>query len=61
MKDPCIKVCEFDDDICRGCGRTRSEIKGWKRQTKATQLGILAEADMRLLVLEARGRRKWRR
>lgn len=27
-KNPCIKVCEFERDICLGCGRSRQEIKG---------------------------------
>ncbi|TLX56564.1 DUF1289 domain-containing protein [Stutzerimonas nosocomialis] len=61
MKSPCIKVCEFDQDVCRGCGRTRQEIKGWKKLDKSEARRVLAEADMRLLVLEASGRRKRKR
>ncbi|ATH82712.1 DUF1289 domain-containing protein [Ectopseudomonas hydrolytica] len=57
-KNPCIKVCEFERDICLGCGRSRQEIKGWKRLSKSERLMLLAEADMRLLALEATGRRK---
>lgn len=58
-KSPCIKVCEFEQDICLGCGRSRQEIKAWKRSDKAGQRLLLAEADMRLLALEATGRRKY--
>ncbi|MCU9951369.1 DUF1289 domain-containing protein [Pseudomonas sp. PDM13] len=58
MKDPCIKVCQFADDVCRGCGRTRSEIRGWKKLGKQARREVLAEADMRLLALAATGRRK---
>ncbi|MFI8747767.1 DUF1289 domain-containing protein [Pseudomonas sp. NPDC077186] len=57
-KSPCIKVCEFEQDICLGCGRSRQEIKGWKRLDKAERRALLAEADMRLLALQATGRRK---
>ncbi|RMH84894.1 DUF1289 domain-containing protein [Pseudomonas sp. AOB-7] len=57
-KSPCIKVCEFEQDICLGCGRSRQEIKGWKRLDKAGRRVLLAEADMRLLALQATGRRK---
>lgn len=57
-KNPCIKVCEFERDICLGCGRSRQEIKGWKRLDKSVRRVLLAEADMRLLALEATGRRK---
>jgi predicted Fe-S protein YdhL (DUF1289 family) len=58
-KSPCIKVCEFEQDICLGCGRSRQEIKGWKRLDKAERRALLAEADMRLLALQATGRRKF--
>lgn len=59
-KNPCIKICQFDADICVGCGRSKREIKAWKKLDKAERLSLLAEADMRLLTLEATGRRKHR-
>ena len=59
-KSPCIKICQFDADICVGCGRSKREIKAWKKLDKAERLSLLAEADMRLLALEATGRRKHR-
>ena len=59
-KDPCISLCKFSDDICVGCGRSKREIKAWKKLDKAERLSLLAEADMRLLALEATGRRKHR-
>ena len=59
-KNPCIKICQFDADICVGCGRSKREIKAWKKLDKADKRTVLAEADMRLLALEATGRRKHR-
>lgn len=59
-KNPCIKICRFDADICVGCGRSKREIKAWKKLDKAERLSLLAEADLRLLALEATGRRKRR-
>ncbi|WP_025132238.1 DUF1289 domain-containing protein [Pseudomonas sp. PH1b] len=57
-KDPCISVCKFSDDICIGCGRSKREIKAWKKLDKAERRQVLAEAAMRLLQLRATGRRK---
>jgi predicted Fe-S protein YdhL (DUF1289 family) len=57
---PCIKICEFDGDICVGCGRSQREIKAWKKLDDKQRRVVLAEADMRLLALQATGRRKWR-
>ncbi|MDC7825610.1 DUF1289 domain-containing protein [Pseudomonas sp. BLCC-B13] len=59
-KNPCIKICQFDADVCVGCGRSKREIKAWKKLDKAERLSLLAEADMRLLALEATGRRRHR-
>jgi predicted Fe-S protein YdhL (DUF1289 family) len=59
-KNPCIKVCKFDADICVGCGRSKREIKAWKKLDKSERFALLAEADLRLLAFEATGRRKSR-
>ncbi|MDD2055718.1 DUF1289 domain-containing protein [Pseudomonas putida] len=59
-KDPCISVCKFADDICLGCGRSKREIKAWKKLDKADKRAVLAEAELRLLQLAATGRRKKR-
>ena len=58
MKDPCIKLCKFERDICLGCGRSKAEIKGWKKLDKPARRAVLAEADMRLLSLATIGQRK---
>ena len=57
-KDPCISVCKFTDDICIGCGRTKREIKAWKKLDKDEKRVVLAESALRLLAFEATGRRK---
>jgi predicted Fe-S protein YdhL (DUF1289 family) len=57
-KDPCISDCKFDDDICRGCGRSKREIKGWKKMDKDEKRAVLVESAKRLIQLKATGRRK---
>ncbi|MCU1759195.1 DUF1289 domain-containing protein [Pseudomonas sp. 14P_8.1_Bac3] len=57
-KDPCISVCKFSDDICIGCGRSKREIKSWKKLDKADKRTVLAESALRLIKLGATGRRK---
>ena len=51
MKDPCIGICKFAEGVCIGCGRSKAEIKAWKKLGKSERRVILAEADMRLLAL----------
>jgi predicted Fe-S protein YdhL (DUF1289 family) len=57
-KDPCISICKFTDDICVGCGRSKREIRAWKKLDKIDKRAILAEAHLRLIALGATGRRK---
>ena len=58
MKVPCIRLCKFNHDICVGCGRSKREIRAWKKLDKADKRTVLAEAELRLLALGATGRRK---
>ncbi len=58
MKDTCISLCKFTDDICIGCGRSKREIKAWKKLDKEEKRTVLAESSLRLLALKATGRRK---
>jgi predicted Fe-S protein YdhL (DUF1289 family) len=57
-KSPCISLCKFTDDICLGCGRSKREIKSWKKMEKDEKRAVLAESAMRLIKLKAAGRRK---
>ena len=57
-KNPCISLCKFDDDICIGCGRSKKEIKGWKKMDKDERKGVLADSAVRLKDLKKAGRRK---
>lgn len=48
-KNPCTGVCRIDKStgLCRGCWRTRAEIKGWKRLSEADRDGVLAAIALR--------------
>lgn len=57
-KNPCISLCKFDDDVCIGCGRSKREIKSWKKLDKDEKRSVLAESARRLIKLKGSGRRK---
>ena len=29
IKSPCVKICNLENGICIGCGRTQDEIREW--------------------------------
>lgn len=47
---PCTKVCILDEatGLCRGCGRTRSEIAAWGFMSEAERQSIMTGLDARL-------------
>jgi len=57
-KNPCISLCKFDDDICIGCGRSKKEIKSWKKMDKDERRDVLKEATVRMKGFKTAGRRK---
>lgn len=59
-KNPCIDICKFADDICLGCGRSKREIKAWKKLDKTERHRALADAEQRLRALKTKGRGKSR-
>ncbi|KPZ20986.1 Uncharacterized protein ALO38_01166 [Pseudomonas coronafaciens pv. zizaniae] len=57
-KNPCISLCKFDDDICLGCGRSKREIKAWKKLEKDDKRSVLEESAKRLAKFKTAGRKK---
>lgn len=48
VESPCINVCRLNENnICKGCFRTREEIVGWKAANDDERLEIIARADER--------------
>ncbi|MGF7177621.1 DUF1289 domain-containing protein [Azospirillum doebereinerae] len=40
-RNPCIGACRFGADAeCRGCHRTKAEVKGWKRLSDGEKAAI---------------------
>jgi predicted Fe-S protein YdhL (DUF1289 family) len=57
-KNPCISICKFDDDICIGCGRSKREVKSWKKMDKDERRSVVADSVQRLRTLKSSARRK---
>ncbi len=57
MSSPCIDVCRYDETTgwCLGCGMTKADKKGWKKQPERRD-GILGALPARLATLAGIGR-----
>lgn len=52
-ESPCIDVCTFDgrSGHCEGCGRTRSEVAGWRKLSPYQRRVVERELPRRLVKL----------
>ncbi|MGO1659649.1 MAG: DUF1289 domain-containing protein [Marinobacter sp.] len=49
IKNPCNSVCQLTGDVCRGCERTRTEIKTWKKMKRPERQTAVKEDSVRLI------------
>jgi predicted Fe-S protein YdhL (DUF1289 family) len=48
IENPCNSICQLDSGVCRGCGRTRAEIKAWKGMKRPEKQTAVKAAGLRL-------------
>jgi predicted Fe-S protein YdhL (DUF1289 family) len=54
VASPCINVCRLNEDnICKGCFRTREEIVGWKHANDDERRAIITRAEDRATEVKA--------
>ena len=41
IKSPCVKICNLENGICIGCGRTQGEIREWVIMTDSQREEIM--------------------
>lgn len=51
IASPCVQVCQVEQDICQGCGRSVDEIRCWIIMTADEKTKCLAESEQRLASL----------
>jgi uncharacterized protein len=48
VKSPCNGICTLDDqDVCRGCKRTRAQISRWYVMSDEEKLTVLSHINRR--------------
>ena len=46
IKSPCVKICNLENGICIGCGRTQDEIRKWVLMTDIQREEIMERLKM---------------
>ena len=52
IENPCIAVCQLSGDLCVSCGRTKADIRGWKRMKRPEKMAAVQRAALRLKGLQ---------
>jgi predicted Fe-S protein YdhL (DUF1289 family) len=45
---PCIGVCQLENDVCMGCGRSLSEVANWHRFSEEQKQAVLDKLNQAL-------------
>jgi uncharacterized protein len=48
IENPCIAVCQLSGDLCLSCGRSKAEIRQWKRMKRPEKMAAVQRASQRL-------------
>uniref|UniRef100_A0A7C2AU12 DUF1289 domain-containing protein n=1 Tax=Pseudomonas graminis TaxID=158627 RepID=A0A7C2AU12_9PSED len=52
IENPCISVCYLRGDLCVSCGRTKDDIRKWKRMKRPEKMAAVQRASVRLKALK---------
>ena len=56
IENPCISICQLSGDLCVSCGRSKDDIRQWKRMKRPEKMAAVQRAKVRLKGLKkARG------
>ncbi|MBD0685605.1 MULTISPECIES: DUF1289 domain-containing protein [unclassified Pseudomonas] len=48
IENPCISICQLKGDLCVSCGRSKEDIRKWKRMKRPEKMAAVQRANRRL-------------
>ncbi|WP_025131364.1 DUF1289 domain-containing protein [Pseudomonas sp. PH1b] len=52
IDNPCIALCRLSGDLCLSCGRSKDDIRKWKRMKRPEKMAAVQRASTRLKALQ---------
>ncbi|ROL80766.1 DUF1289 domain-containing protein [Pseudomonas protegens] len=56
IDNPCIALCQLSGDLCLSCGRSKDDIRKWKRMKRPEKMAAVQRASARLKALQKKKR-----
>jgi len=51
IENPCVSTCRLSGDMCVSCGRSKDDIRKWKRMKRPEKMAAVQRATARLKTL----------
>ncbi|MCK9800309.1 DUF1289 domain-containing protein [Pseudomonas sp. MAFF 302030] len=48
IENPCISTCRLNSELCVSCGRSKEDIRKWKRMKRPEKMAAVQKANVRL-------------
>ena len=52
IDNPCISVCRLSGELCVSCGRTKDDIRKWKRMKRPEKMAAIQRAKLQMRSLQ---------
>ncbi|MGY4494038.1 DUF1289 domain-containing protein [Pseudomonas sp. TE3610] len=52
IENPCVATCQLSGDLCVSCGRSKDDIRKWKRMKRPEKMAAVQRATQRLKTLK---------
>ncbi|MDG2966116.1 DUF1289 domain-containing protein [Pseudomonas extremaustralis] len=52
IDNPCVSTCKLSGDLCVSCGRSKDDIRQWKRMKRPEKMAAVQRATLRLKALK---------
>ena len=52
IENPCTALCQLSGDLCVSCGRSKDDIRKWKRMKRPEKMAAVQRATTRLKALK---------
>jgi predicted Fe-S protein YdhL (DUF1289 family) len=48
IENPCVSTCQLSGELCVSCGRTKDDIRKWKKMKRPEKMAAVQRATLRL-------------
>lgn len=52
IENPCVSTCQLSGELCVSCGRTKDDIRKWKKMKRPEEMAAVQRATLRLKTLK---------